>query len=76
MIKNEKRLIDARDAQKVKESLAMCCKQVTATECAKCVYHEYEGGFCIDALMNDARVLINQQKAEIDRLIAERKNNG
>jgi hypothetical protein len=40
------------------------------------VYREYEGGFCIDALMNDARVLINQQKAEIDRLIAERKDNG
>ncbi len=63
-------------AHEVKKSLEMCYKQGVTSECVGCRYSEYEGGFCIDALMNDALTLINQQKAEIDRLIAERKDNG
>lgn len=63
------------NVNEVKKALDMCIHAGLTSECNGCVYREYEGGFCIDALMNDALALINQQKAEIDRLIAERKDN-
>ena len=59
-------------AHEVKKALAMCYKQGMFSECTGCIYKAYNG-VCMDALIEDALTLINQQQAEIDRLIAERK---
>ena len=59
-------------AHEIKKALAMCYKQGLSSECAGCPYKAHSG-VCMDALIEDALTLINQQQAEIDRLIAERK---
>lgn len=61
------------NAQEVIKRLDVCLKQ--GRECTGCVYREYEGGFCIDALMRDAITLLEQQAEEIRRLTAGRKDN-
>lgn len=60
-------------AHEVKKALAICKDR--ESNCNECQYFGTAGVLCIDKLIEDALVLINQQKAEIDRLIAERKDN-
>ena len=62
---NEKRLIDANDAEQVKKALAMCYKQGLTSECDGCVYKANKN-ICIDALMEDALALINSLESCID----------
>ena len=59
----------------VKKALYVCIHAGITNDCNGCVYREYEGGFCIDALMNDALALIEQQEKEIRRLKSERNGN-
>ena len=47
-------------ADEVKKALDMCIHHAFGSDCAGCVYREYEGGFCIDAIMKDALDVINQ----------------
>ena len=47
-------------ADEVKKALDVCINQGFGSKCHECVYREYEGGFCIDALMKDALDVINQ----------------
>ena len=46
--------------EEVKKALDVCINQGFGSQCHECVYREYEGGFCIDALMKDALDVINQ----------------
>lgn len=50
----------------VKKALDVCI--YNESNCVGCVYREYEGGLCIDALLKDAYNLLEQ-------LAAERKDN-
>ena len=49
-------------ADEVKKALDVCINQGFGSKCHECVYREYEGGFCIDALMKDALDVINQME--------------
>lgn len=62
-------------ADEVKKALDVCINQGFGSKCHECVYREYEGGFCIDALMKDAIDVLEQQAEEIRRLTAGRKDN-
>jgi hypothetical protein len=61
------------NVNEVKKALHSCIDN--ESNCAGCVYREYKGGFCIDALMRDAITLLEQQEEEIRRLTAGRKDN-
>lgn len=61
------------DVNEVKKVLHICLDN--ESKCAGCVYREYEGGFCIDALMKDAFDLLEQQTAEIDKLKSGKEDN-
>ena len=60
-------------AHEIKKALAIC--NDNESNCNECPYWGTAGVFCIDELLEDALALIDQQKAEIDRLLAERKDN-
>ena len=62
---NEVRLIDANDAQAVKNALAMCYKQGITSECDGCAYRGHNN-VCMDALMEDTLALINSLESCID----------
>lgn len=59
----------------VKKAMDVCIHAGITSECNGCVYREYEGGFCIDALMKDALALIEQQEKEIRRLKSGKEDN-
>ena len=50
--------------EEVKKALDVCINQGFGSRCHECVYREYEGGFCIDALMKDAYDLLEHRAAE------------
>ena len=56
-------------AHEIKKALAIC--KDDESNCKECPYWGTACVFCIDELLEDALALIDQQKAEIDRLIAE-----
>ncbi len=44
----------------VKKALEFCFKQGMTSDCNGCAYKGYEGGVCMDALMEDALAVIKQ----------------
>ena len=54
-----------------------CCRTIDGNDCSTCPYYgkhyEIGSGGCSNHLVNDALALINRQKAEIEKLNAQKR---